>query len=96
MHYEKVLENHHLTATFKILKKEECNLFSSLNDKDYQIFRKLMINNILATDMKEHFNFMNIFDIKVNKQHYDLSKFCNLFHNLHMYLPILFSRKRQR
>jgi 3'5'-cyclic nucleotide phosphodiesterase len=71
------LENHHLSTTFKILKKVECNLFTSWKDKDYQMFRKLMINNILATDMKEHFNFMNIFDIKLNKQNYDLNTFCN-------------------
>jgi len=60
-HDRAVLEQHHAAYTFKILQKESCNIFSNVKPDDYKELRKLMISNILATDMKEHFDFMKSF-----------------------------------
>ena len=37
----------------------------------------MMISNILATDMKEHFSLMGHFESKLKKDNYDYPKFCN-------------------
>jgi len=57
-----VLEQHHAAVTFKILSKETCNIFSKIKEVDYKELRKLMIGNILATDMKVHFEVMSSFN----------------------------------
>ena len=49
---ESVLENHHASATFKILCNENYNIFADLSDDIFKSVRKLVITNILATDMK--------------------------------------------
>ncbi len=58
----KVLENHHAAVTFKVLSKETSNIFSTILGEDYKQLRKLVIANILATDMKVHFDVMNAFN----------------------------------
>lgn len=45
-----VLEQHHIAKTFKILRSDETNVLKNFSIKEYQDIRKLMINNILATD----------------------------------------------
>jgi len=60
-HDRAVLEQHHAAYTFRILKKDSCNIFANVKADDYKELRKLMIANILATDMKEHFDFMKEF-----------------------------------
>jgi len=61
-HDKSVLEQHHAAVTFKILSKETCNIFSRIKDSDYKELRKLIISNILATDMKVHFEVMSSFN----------------------------------
>lgn len=50
-----VLENHHIATTFKILMKEGRNMITTSDDKEFRLLRRCVIENILATDMKEHF-----------------------------------------
>lgn len=50
----KVLENHHASYTFGILKKEKSNIFKELSKDDHKIIRKLIVSCILATDMAVH------------------------------------------
>ncbi|CAG0884837.1 unnamed protein product [Darwinula stevensoni] len=50
-----VLENHHASAMFRLLKEEECNVLRSLTKEEYREFRSLAIDMILATDMSSHF-----------------------------------------
>ncbi|CAB3378072.1 Hypothetical predicted protein, partial [Cloeon dipterum] len=50
-----VLENHHASATFRILKEEENNILSHLSREEYREFRTLVIDMVLATDMSFHF-----------------------------------------
>ena len=60
----KVLENHHCSVTFKILSKKNSNILSGVSKEKYLIMRKNIISNILATDMKKHFDTLKNFDVK--------------------------------
>ncbi|XP_060557678.1 dual specificity calcium/calmodulin-dependent 3',5'-cyclic nucleotide phosphodiesterase 1A-like isoform X4 [Ruditapes philippinarum] len=50
-----VLENHHISAGFKIMRDEESNILSNLSKEEYREFRNLVIDMVLATDMSYHF-----------------------------------------
>ncbi len=43
---ESVLENHHLAVAFKLIQKSDCDIFSSLNKKQRQTFRKMVIDMV--------------------------------------------------
>ena len=49
-----VLENHHLSTAFKLLRQDGCNIFENLSKDDFQKLRKLVIDIVLATDMSKH------------------------------------------
>ncbi|CAF1293321.1 unnamed protein product [Rotaria sp. Silwood1] len=49
-----VLENHHSSAIFKLLRDKRCNIWSNMNSDEYRIFRSLVISLVLATDMANH------------------------------------------
>ncbi|XP_070582433.1 dual specificity calcium/calmodulin-dependent 3',5'-cyclic nucleotide phosphodiesterase 1C [Erythrolamprus reginae] len=51
-----VLENHHLSAAFRLLQDdEEMNILSNFSKDDWREFRTLVIEMVLATDMSCHF-----------------------------------------
>jgi hypothetical protein len=50
-----VLENHHISATFKILKEDEFNIFKKFSKDNYKQVRERMIAMVLSTDMTQHF-----------------------------------------
>jgi hypothetical protein len=49
-----VLENLHCYEGYKILKKNDSNILEGLAKEEIRIFRKRMIESILATDMSNH------------------------------------------
>ncbi len=49
-----VLEMYHLAQSFKILQKDEYNIFINFSPEEYRICRRRMIDGILATDMANH------------------------------------------
>ena len=51
---QSILENFHVAETFKIIHKEEYNLFCKLSKEEFRHIRRRMINCILATDMANH------------------------------------------
>ena len=51
---ESVLENHHLAVAFKLLKEESCNFLSKVEPAQLKALRRMMIDNVLATDMSKH------------------------------------------
>eukprot|EP00879_Flechtneria_rotunda_P005016 GHRR01005292.1.p1 GENE.GHRR01005292.1~~GHRR01005292.1.p1 ORF type:complete len:859 (+),score=362.03 GHRR01005292.1:904-3480(+) len=55
------LENHHLAAAFMLLRQPEFNYMSSLPKADFDKFRKVVIELVLATDMKQHFSILSHF-----------------------------------
>ncbi|XP_073986810.1 dual specificity calcium/calmodulin-dependent 3',5'-cyclic nucleotide phosphodiesterase 1A-like isoform X4 [Rhodnius prolixus] len=50
-----VLENHHISASFRLLKDDDCNILQNLSREEYREFRTLVIDMVLATDMSFHF-----------------------------------------
>eukprot|EP00057_Strongylocentrotus_purpuratus_P009454 XP_011663928.1 PREDICTED: uncharacterized protein LOC589178 isoform X1 [Strongylocentrotus purpuratus] len=62
-----VLENHHAAASWSLfLSKPEYNFLSSLDIAEFKRFRFLVVEYILATDLKRHFDFLVEFNSKVN------------------------------
>ncbi|KAL8426595.1 hypothetical protein Efla_005172 [Eimeria flavescens] len=56
-----VLENFHCSLTFRVLSKPSCNLFAFLADSEAREVRSKIIDLILATDMRTHFDFLSRF-----------------------------------
>ena len=50
-----VLENHHLSSAFELMKSSERNIVTGLKTEQYREFRSLVIDMVLATDMSSHF-----------------------------------------
>lgn len=58
-----VLENYHAHACFEILYQPETNLLAQLSYEDFMQVRRLVISNILGTDMSLHAEHMEHLDI---------------------------------
>ncbi|XP_033927387.1 dual specificity calcium/calmodulin-dependent 3',5'-cyclic nucleotide phosphodiesterase 1B [Melopsittacus undulatus] len=50
-----VLENHHISAAFRLMQDEEMNIFVNLTKDEFAELRALVIEMVLATDMSCHF-----------------------------------------
>ncbi|KAK7874021.1 hypothetical protein R5R35_013426 [Gryllus longicercus] len=50
-----VLENHHVSAAFRLMRDDDCNILQSLTRDEFREFRALVIDTVLATDMSFHF-----------------------------------------
>lgn len=49
-----VLENHHASSAFRMLKEDKYNIFANLSKEDYHDIRTLIIDMVLSTDMSFH------------------------------------------
>lgn len=73
-----VLENHHAASAWNLLlSRPEFNFLVNLDHREFKRFRFLVIEAILATDLKKHFDFLAEFNAKVfmlwmltTKQHF--------------------------
>uniref|UniRef100_A0A8C4NPZ8 Phosphodiesterase n=1 Tax=Dicentrarchus labrax TaxID=13489 RepID=A0A8C4NPZ8_DICLA len=62
-----VLENHHAASAWSLyLSRPEFNFLVNLDHVEFKRFRFLVIEAILATDLKKHFDFLAEFNAKVN------------------------------
>uniref|UniRef100_A0A8D0CFJ8 Phosphodiesterase n=1 Tax=Salvator merianae TaxID=96440 RepID=A0A8D0CFJ8_SALMN len=62
-----VLENHHAASAWSLfLSLPDYNFLSNLDHVQFKRFRFLVIEAILATDLKKHFDFLSEFNAKVN------------------------------
>ena len=59
------LENYHCSFLFKIIKRDETNIFDKLSVENYKNIRKRMIKQILATDMANHGEVMSLIRTKI-------------------------------
>ncbi|XP_053327921.1 dual specificity calcium/calmodulin-dependent 3',5'-cyclic nucleotide phosphodiesterase 1A [Spea bombifrons] len=50
-----VLENHHVSAAYRIMQDEEMNILINLSKDDWRDLRTLVIEMVLSTDMSCHF-----------------------------------------
>ncbi|XP_043864813.1 calcium/calmodulin-dependent 3',5'-cyclic nucleotide phosphodiesterase 1 isoform X9 [Drosophila mojavensis] len=55
-----VLENHHVSASFRLMREEDANILSHLSRDEYKELRTLIIDMVLATDMTFHFQQLKI------------------------------------
>ena len=79
---EAILENHHSATTFKIMVEEGFNILSNFTAENFKYIRKIIISNILHTDMKKHFESLNSFEAKYSefmRNPESLGKIQNLF-----------------
>ena len=67
-----VLENYHVSQTFKLIQKDEYNIFCNFSPEEYRISRRRMIDNILSTDMTNHQKVLSA--IKIKMETYDIKK----------------------
>eukprot|EP00069_Balaena_mysticetus_P019410 bmy_12156T0 len=64
-----VLENHHAAAAWNLfMSRPEYNFLVNLDHVEFKHFRFLVIEAILATDLKKHFDFVAKFNAKVNDE----------------------------
>ncbi|XP_053108877.1 cGMP-inhibited 3',5'-cyclic phosphodiesterase 3A isoform X2 [Hemicordylus capensis] len=62
-----VLENHHAAAAWNLfMSRPEYNFLVNLDHVEFKHFRFLVIEAVLATDLKKHFDFVAKFNAKVN------------------------------
>ena len=77
-HDKAVLEQHHAAISFKALQDESMSILENIDDNQFKTLRKMFIQNILATDMKVHFNIIakiqNKFKEKGNAYFEEVSK----------------------
>jgi hypothetical protein len=71
-----VLENHHISFTFKLMSEHDCEIFENLNNTELKDVRKKMIQMVLGTDLAVHFYELGNFRGKVR----NMSKL--IFNNL--------------
>ncbi|KRX06400.1 hypothetical protein PPERSA_05013 [Pseudocohnilembus persalinus] len=50
-----VLENFHLASSFELMMNEELDVCANFSSQNFQKFREMSINMVLATDMSKHF-----------------------------------------
>ncbi|KAJ3591243.1 hypothetical protein NHX12_009189, partial [Muraenolepis orangiensis] len=64
-----VLENHHAASAWNLfMSRPEFNFLSNLEHGEFKRFRFLVIEAILATDLKKHFDFLAEFNAKVGDE----------------------------
>ena len=61
------LENFHTSTLFRILRKEENNIFENMDISDYKQIRKRIVNQILATDMINHAMVLSSVNAKISE-----------------------------
>eukprot|EP00798_Chlamydomonas_sp_ICE-L_P004146 gene4146-14244_t len=61
------MENHHLKAAFTLLREDQYNFLDKLPRKDYDTMRSGIIDLVLTTDMKQHFNTVASFTSKTHQ-----------------------------
>jgi hypothetical protein len=54
-----VLENHHAAAAFQVLFKPANNIFVNLSSAEFNQVRSLIVDLVLATDLRYHFDIVN-------------------------------------
>lgn len=51
---QSILENHHVSKAFQMLRKKKLNFLDKMSEKDFKTFRKISIKLVLMTDPSNH------------------------------------------
>ncbi|KAL8449829.1 hypothetical protein Emed_002792 [Eimeria media] len=79
-----VLENFHACLTFKILQRNECDIFQELDLAERIACRGHIIDLILATDMKLHFENISKFKLRRSSPDFDKTQGDDVWQTLRM------------
>ncbi len=52
-----ILERMHISELFLTCNMANCNIFANLNENEYNSARRIIIEMILSTDLKEHYRY---------------------------------------
>ena len=63
---QSVLENYHCSLTYQILQKDKNNILKNVSRDEKNMFRKILINNVLSTDLARHFPIINKFESAID------------------------------
>lgn len=69
---QSVLENYHISQTFKVLYNNDYNIFEHFHPEEFRISRKRIIQSILSTDMANHLSVLSAMKSKMTK--FNISK----------------------
>ncbi|XP_055920482.1 dual specificity calcium/calmodulin-dependent 3',5'-cyclic nucleotide phosphodiesterase 1-like [Eupeodes corollae] len=69
-----VQENHHLSASFRILREDECNILAKLSRDEYRQFRGFVIDLVLSTDIAFHFQIQKDIQSRINSTELKIDK----------------------
>ncbi|GAX79173.1 hypothetical protein CEUSTIGMA_g6613.t1 [Chlamydomonas eustigma] len=58
------MEHHHLAAAFALMKEDSCNFLQHMPVRQKSEMRKMVIEAVMATDMKQHFSLSSLFNTK--------------------------------
>ncbi|XP_047140732.1 high affinity cAMP-specific and IBMX-insensitive 3',5'-cyclic phosphodiesterase 8A isoform X2 [Hydra vulgaris] len=65
-----ILESHHAAMAFKLTSRDsKSNIFQNLKQDEFKLLRQSIIDMIMATEMKQHFEHLAKFDNSFNKRH---------------------------
>ena len=59
-----ILENHHCSTAFMMIRQSKYNITEHLTYDEFITFRKIVIESILSTDVKRHFEIIDAFEKK--------------------------------
>ncbi|XP_076374227.1 dual specificity calcium/calmodulin-dependent 3',5'-cyclic nucleotide phosphodiesterase 1A-like [Tachypleus tridentatus] len=69
-----VLENHHLSASFRLLKDENLNVLQNLSKEEYRGFPGLVVEMVLGTDMSSHFHHLKTIKTLISHPELNIDK----------------------
>jgi hypothetical protein len=72
---QSVMETHHCSISIQCMAKEDCNIFSSLQPRDFKQMWTLLINLILITDMAKHFEFLKAVTAVLDERPFDMNNY---------------------
>ncbi|XP_057300369.1 high affinity cAMP-specific and IBMX-insensitive 3',5'-cyclic phosphodiesterase 8B-like isoform X2 [Hydractinia symbiolongicarpus] len=65
-----VLESHHAAMAFKLTSRDmKSNIFQNLQPDEFKLIRQSVIDMVMATEMKQHFEHLAKFENNFNKRH---------------------------
>ena len=67
-----VLENHHLSAAFGVMYREDCAILQNLTKEDKKELRQKVIDLVLSTDLAKHFEILGKFKSRLTLGKYDI------------------------
>ncbi|XP_056144952.1 dual specificity calcium/calmodulin-dependent 3',5'-cyclic nucleotide phosphodiesterase 1A [Lampris incognitus] len=64
-----VLENHHVSAAYRLMAEEEMNILTNLNKDDWRELRSLVVEMVMCTDMSCHFQQVKTMRTALSQKH---------------------------